>query len=148
MQPQGVFVLEVIVNSFPVLYLVTLTFLSSVFGAAAVWLLDRPSGEVWKKSRLIAVLGTVFWLVLSWIGNPIDSDEIEHLHASWLISQGLLPYRDFFQHHNPTLWVLLSPILKIFPISPVICDFARFVSLGISVLIGFCTWYMVNRIMG
>lgn len=41
-------------------------------------------------------------------------DTYEHIHASWLISEGLIPYKDFFEHHNPLLWYLLSPITKIF----------------------------------
>ncbi len=39
-------------------------------------------------------------------------DEVEHIHSSWLITQGLVPYRDFFQHHHPLLWYLLLPLVK------------------------------------
>src|SRR6266852_4451301 len=43
-----------------------------------------------------------------------DHDEIEHLHASWLISVGQLPYRDFLEQHHPTLWFLAAPIVAKF----------------------------------
>ena len=37
-------------------------------------------------------------------------DELEHLHATWCVAQGQLPYRDFFEHHTPLLYYLLAPI--------------------------------------
>lgn len=41
----------------------------------------------------------------------LDHDEVEHLHAAWLVSKGLLPYRDFAETHNPVLWYALAPLL-------------------------------------
>ena len=38
-------------------------------------------------------------------------DHAEHLFSSWLIWNGEVPYRDFFEHHNPLLWYLLAPIV-------------------------------------
>lgn len=40
---------------------------------------------------------------------------MEHLRVSWLITQGYLPYRDFFEHHHPLLWFAWSPLMKILP---------------------------------
>jgi hypothetical protein len=39
-----------------------------------------------------------------------DPDELQHLHIAWLISGGLLPYRDFFEHHTPLLHIILQPL--------------------------------------
>jgi len=41
--------------------------------------------------------------------NP---DEFEHLHAARCKSHGLVPYHDFFEHHTPWLYYLLSPLVK------------------------------------
>ncbi len=41
-------------------------------------------------------------------------DSFEHIHASWLVGNGYIPYRDFFEHHNPLLWYLFSPLTLIF----------------------------------
>ena len=41
-------------------------------------------------------------------------DEFEHLHASWLVSSGKVPYRDFFEHHHPLLWYISAPVVKAF----------------------------------
>ena len=59
-------------------------------------------------------------LVLYYIGFMVwtifytetgNGDNVEHLHSTWLISQGKIPYKDFFQHHNPLLWFVFSPLL-------------------------------------
>lgn len=41
-------------------------------------------------------------------------DTYEHIHASWLVSVGKVPYRDFFEHHHPLLWYLFAPITQLF----------------------------------
>ena len=42
-----------------------------------------------------------------------NGDNVEHLHSSWLIWQGYVPYRDFFQHHNPLTWYLAAPFVAL-----------------------------------
>lgn len=44
----------------------------------------------------------------------IDPDELEHLHAAFCVWRGMLPYRDFFEHHSPALYYLLQPAFWIF----------------------------------
>lgn len=39
-----------------------------------------------------------------------DGSELRHVHVSWLIHQGYVPYLDFFEHHMPIGHYLLSPI--------------------------------------
>jgi 4-amino-4-deoxy-L-arabinose transferase-like glycosyltransferase len=34
------------------------------------------------------------------------------LHAAWSYHQGLLPYRDFFEHHMPGIYYLLSAVMR------------------------------------
>ncbi len=46
---------------------------------------------------------------------PFDFDEIEHAHASWMISAGLKPYADFHEMHTPFFWLLYSPFLRNLP---------------------------------
>lgn len=40
-----------------------------------------------------------------------SGDNVEHLNAAWMIWQGKIPYKDFFQHHNPLLWYISSPFV-------------------------------------
>lgn len=42
----------------------------------------------------------------------LDPDESQHLHAAWLISQGRVPYADFWEHHMPSLAYALAPITR------------------------------------
>jgi len=42
--------------------------------------------------------------------RALDLDEFEHAHAAWSVAQGLLPYRDFFEHHPPGLYFAIAPL--------------------------------------
>lgn len=42
-----------------------------------------------------------------------NGDNVEHIHATWLVAYGEVPYRDFFQHHNPLLWYLFAPVIRL-----------------------------------
>ena len=43
-----------------------------------------------------------------------DPDEFEHAHAAWSVFKGLVPYRDFFEHHTPWYYFGLSPFFRWF----------------------------------
>jgi hypothetical protein len=65
-----------------------------------------PWGAIWL------VIGvTVVWHC--WFAS-YNHDEIEHLHASWMISSGQLPFRDFLEQHHPTLWFFAAPVVARF----------------------------------
>jgi len=41
-----------------------------------------------------------------------DPDELEHAHAAWSVWKGMVPYRDFFEHHTPGYYYLLAPFFR------------------------------------
>jgi hypothetical protein len=43
----------------------------------------------------------------------LSRDEVEHLHSTWYVLNGALPYVDFFQHHHSLLWYVLAPLLAL-----------------------------------
>ncbi|MFL5308319.1 MAG: ArnT family glycosyltransferase [Polyangia bacterium] len=45
-----------------------------------------------------------------------DPDEFEHAHAAWCWSKGLIPYKDFFEHHTPWYYALLRELLRGFQV--------------------------------
>lgn len=45
-----------------------------------------------------------------------DPDEFEHSHAAWCVFKGLIPYRDFFEHHTPWYYYLLAPFFRWFAV--------------------------------
>lgn len=77
-----------------------------------------------KTGRAMRLLNTVFYAamvlfaaVAVWRvcrGAGFFMDTAEHIHSSWLVSIGKVPYRDFFQHHNPLLWYLFAPVTQLF----------------------------------
>ena len=54
-----------------------------------------------------ALLLSRLWFVTH---RALDLDEFEHAHAAWSVSHGLLPYRDFFEHHPPAIYLLSAPL--------------------------------------
>lgn len=64
-----------------------------------------------------------------------NGDNVEHLHSSWLVWQGYVPYRDFFQHHNPLLWYLSAPLVAMLINTPNIFPIFN--------IIGICTLYLI-----
>lgn len=62
------------------------------------------------------IFGTLFICILGLhIYIPaFDNDELEHLHASWLVSQGQKPFTDFVEQHNHLIWYMVSPFISAF----------------------------------
>ena len=81
---------------------------------------------------VIILLEIVFTsaIALSWGRTAID--ETEHLHMSWLVSTGMIPYRDFFEHHNPLLWYVFAPISALFFNSAYVLYAGHFFSMFVS----------------
>src|SRR3954470_15709609 len=42
--------------------------------------------------------------------HPLVWDEIEFFRATDWVRHGLVPYRDFWEHHTPLQWFLFAPI--------------------------------------
>jgi hypothetical protein len=40
-------------------------------------------------------------------------DEYQYGHATWLVAQGWVPFRDFFEHHFPLSYVLHAPLFRV-----------------------------------
>lgn len=55
--------------------------------------------------------GFLYCLYIACYTNTLGGDTLEHIHSSWLVYAGFIPYKDFFQHHNPLLWYLFAPFV-------------------------------------
>ena len=82
-----------------------------------------------------------FWLLFN--HQPKTGDDVEHLHSAWLVFQGQVPYKDFFQHHNPLMWYLFAPLMGVFAYELVIFDIVRI----ISTLVMFATLFVAGLII-
>ncbi len=71
------------------------------------------------------------WIVLNNLFLNPHRDEFEHLRSAWFVHEGLVPYRDFFQHHHPLLWYGLSPLYDLFEKTADIYAVSRLLMLGL-----------------
>lgn len=74
-----------------------------------------------SRNKSTAILFAGFWgaefvwlIFLGLFNDFFLVDEMEHIHASWLVADGNVPYRDFFEHHHPLLWFIFSPFTLLF----------------------------------
>lgn len=75
------------------------------------------------------VMATIMYTLLTAYLPTQNGDNIEHIHASFLVALGQVPYRDFFQHHNPLLWYLFAPLTKLFAYNTTIVEVVCLISL-------------------
>lgn len=61
---------------------------------------------------LIAIAAAARSVLLTWL-HPLNWDEIEFFRATDWVSRGLVPYRDFWEHHTPLQWFLFAPVTKL-----------------------------------
>jgi uncharacterized membrane protein len=68
---------------------------------------------------LFGLIGTVGFLLARIPALPhrlFDPDEFEHSHAAWCVFRGMLPYKDFFEHHTPWYHYALRPFFHGFDV--------------------------------
>ena len=89
---------------------------------------------------LLYILWFMLWTVFyTETGN---GDNVEHIHSTWLIYNGKMPYKDFFQHHNPLLWYIFAPFIGLVGDVLTLLDVAHFLGL----LAGVLTFGVVYKI--
>lgn len=97
---------------------------------------------------LFVLLAVLALLTLSLSVNRVFwDDEVEHIHASWYVQQGQVPYRDFFEHHHPLLWFLLVPLISLLGEGLAVLAAARLLALLMAAGIGWLTW-RISRLAG
>jgi 4-amino-4-deoxy-L-arabinose transferase-like glycosyltransferase len=94
-------------------------------------------------AALVVLLATVAFFVGRIFLIPrrvFDPDELEHSHAAWSVFKGLLPYKDFFEHHTPWYYFGLAPFFRWFAVDQSFESarhfllFGRAISLGLAAL--------------
>ena len=90
---------------------------------------------------MLAVVEVLAFLynTFSW---HLNIDEREHLYSSYMIYNGYMPYRDFFQHHHPLLWYVFAPFLIWFKNSHLIWYVLR----GFGVVINVGILYFIYKL--
>ncbi|MCA9772901.1 MAG: glycosyltransferase family 39 protein, partial [Myxococcales bacterium] len=66
-----------------------------------------------ERNAAFALLAAAFALrVAALRAVGFDTDEPQHLHVAWGWSQGLVPYRDYFDNHTPLFQFLCAPLVR------------------------------------
>lgn len=112
--------------------------------ASRASLVDRPS---FFPFCVFLFCASLFILGYSVIFRPLDHDEYEHLYSSYLMLQGQIPYRDFFQHHHFLYWIFLAPFVKNFQDTSCLLYIARSLSLCAIFITAFYT-YKISILKG
>src|SRR5437773_11332907 len=60
--------------------------------------------------RIVALLAVAARLLQLQGLHPLVWDEIEFFRATDWVRRGLVPYRDFWEHHTPLQWFLFAPV--------------------------------------
>ncbi len=118
-----------------------------IAAASGFWAYTRFKKGLSVTFTLVIVLNTALML-LSAVILGAAADETVHLHLSWLISQGLIPYKDFWQHHPPFLWMILSPFISLMKPSVDIFSVSRILSGCMLAANMFLAWSIAKQVWG
>ena len=91
--------------------------------------------------------GICFFFIISYFFYKPDVlvDPLEHIQASWLVSTGKIPYRDFFEHHNPLMWYILAPIVKLFEYNSFIVYISRIIAFCGYILCFLILYHIISK---
>jgi Dolichyl-phosphate-mannose-protein mannosyltransferase len=80
-----------------------------------VWLRRQEQAEsTLTITSLVLIFAFYIWRFRLLKTVSFNPDEFWHLHTAWCLSRGLIPYRDFFEHHTPWLYFLLAPLFRFY----------------------------------
>lgn len=98
---------------------------------------------------LLLLLNLAEVVYLLFTSAQILTDDIEHLHASFLVFSGYVPYHDFFEHHHPLLWYILAPVIGFLPHNTLTTLYiGRLISLAVSLIGGGFVYLIGKRFLG
>jgi len=109
-----------------------------------------PNRGADRAPRFVLLATAAFFLLrLPVLPHRIfDPDEFEHAHAAWCFFKGMIPYKDFFEHHTPWYYYVLRPFFHWFDVDTSF-DSARHFLLfgrGLSLLLAVLSVLLVCRI--
>ena len=95
---------------------------------------------------LLNCVGIIATLIYN---DTVITDMWEHLRATYLVSLGNVPYKDFFEHHHPLLWYVFLPVMYLFPKDAVLIYYvARITALFCFAGTLFCIYLITKRFLG
>jgi MFS family permease len=80
------------------------------------------------------------------MNRSIDPDESQHLHVAWLVAQGQVPYRDFWEHHMPLFHYGVAPLTVWLADRPEVYFAARGLMAVMAAIAVGVTWRLARRL--
>ena len=80
------------------------------------------------------------------VNRRIDPDESQHLHVAWLVMQGQVPYRDFWEHHLPFFHYAMAPLTWWLADRPEIYFAGRALMVAMAAAAIVLTWHLARRL--
>ena len=80
------------------------------------------------------------------LNRRIDPDESQHLHVAWLLAQGRIPYRDFWEHHLPFFHYAMAPVTTWLAERPEVYFAARALMAAMAAIAVGLTWRLARRL--
>jgi len=108
----------------------------------------RTDQQPWRADcvfLLVAIAALLIARIPAMGVRFFDPDEFEHAHAAWSVFRGLVPYRDFFEHHTPWYYYALSPFFRWFAVDQSFESASRFLifARGLSLVVtALSAWLM------
>ena len=108
----------------------------------------QPGRDAAARFVLLATLAFFVARIFLIPRRVFDPDEFEHSHAAWSVFKGLLPYRDFFEHHTPWYYFGLAPFFHLFAVDQSFESARRFLLFGrlLSVVLSALSVALVIRV--
>jgi hypothetical protein len=79
----------------------------------------EPATSNQQRARNALTAIAVVWIAaLMQRGLPLAVDEIEFFRATKWVGEGLVPFRDFWEHHTPLQWFFFAPVASLFGNGP------------------------------
>jgi hypothetical protein len=86
----------------------------------------RPSSKL-VVLVMVLLIAVPFFLRLSLLKTRgFNPDELECIHWAWCVSKGLVPYRDYFDHHTPGYHYFLSGFFRFYDVERVPAEAVQF----------------------
>ena len=107
----------------------------------------------WWRVVMVSLVGWMFLQPVQLLPRMrFGLDELQHLHVAYCIRHGLVPYRDFFEHHVPWFHYLLSCLFPITGETVTTILLARWTMLGLTLANVYLTyrlgWQICKREIG
>lgn len=97
------------------------------------------------RANLLPLLAASSIFGLLCLTGEYSLDEFQYAHAAWAITKGQMPYRDFFEHHHPLVYQVLSPVFMFGGDHPGTIRFMRLGMMLFAIVAGAAAWRVNAR---